>query len=232
MAVVTMTLTEALNRRSTLKERLDDLLSDIGGNTISQSTYLSSKAKQMIYIKKANDPKVCDLTPAEFESRAQSVYDKLWSYVDNYTALCQAINEANITHTVTIAGKTMTLAAAMAYKQNAVKNAKTDIISTLEKQVKAAIRAANDYEAKVKTQEQLNSFLNVTLGPEENRDPKMVEQQIALFNQNNSVEIIDPLHLQEKVAVLKEENAKFYDEVDTQLAIANATIEIEVEFAD
>lgn len=226
MAIVKMTLTEALAKRSTLLKRLENWsLSD-------ESNYVNSANKQMIFIKKASDPKVGTLTIDECKKQAQSVFDKMCADLNNYVALTMAINDANVTHTVTIAGKEMTIAAAIAYKSAAVVKSKNAHLNIIERQIRNITKSAEDYKRRIEASDALNSYLTVALGPEENRKPADVEEQIKLYNKTNGIEIIDPLNLREKIDDMKKDHNEFMDQVDTALSIANAKIEIEVEFVD
>lgn len=227
MAIVKMTLTEALAKRSTLLKRLENWSS-----SSDEGDYVKSASKQMIFIKRASDTKVGTLTIDECRKQAHSVFDKMCADLNNYIALTMAINDANVTHTVTVAGKEMTIAAAIAYKSSVVVKSKNAHLNIIERQIRNINKSAEDYKRRIENSDALNSYLTVALGPEENRKPADVEEQIKLYNKTNGVEIIDPLNLREKIDDMKKDHNEFMDQVDTALSIANAKIEIEVEFVD
>lgn len=227
MAKVTMTLTEALAKRNVLLKKLQSF------ELNEARSFVNSSDSKMIFVKKNSDAKIGHLTLEEAKSQAQSVFDKLFSTINNYTALIQAINEANVNNTVTIAGREMTIASAIAYKTSVVTKTKHNIIDIMKRQIKNADEILERYIRARDDADGLNNYLAVALGADPaTRSPEAVKQQTELFYETNDASIIDPLNIREKVKILEENLIKFETEVDTALSVANANITIEVEYVD
>lgn len=160
-----------------------------------------------------------------YRAASQSNYDKLQSAIKNLATLKAKRNLANSTTAVTIAGVTMTIDQALAYKASLPY--KVQLINTLQAQFVNGQRQQEASQARI--EEKINQQVSVMFAGTK----KASEDEVNIVR--NSVERglkITLLHgagLKERIDVLKAEVAAFTTEVDYVLSEANATTVVDVE---
>lgn len=146
-------------------------------------------------------------------------FNSVSDLIVNRDATKAAIVTSNAATKVTIAGKEMTIAAAIEHKKSinykkALLGKLRMTLSTLEMQKD---RHNQDMEVKLE-----NLLVNM-FGGKENRSTDAVTKTQADYRAANQAEFLDPINIVEKIKALEAEVLAFEAEVDVKLTISNSS---------
>lgn len=210
MAKVKMTVQEALNRRKTLQNRVDNMFTDPDDYfTYSDGTHPVTDEQ-------------LDNMKANFQS--------LIHLYDNLENLKVAINHSNAVTKITVAGKEMTCADAIA-KHNAADKTLRVYRTILESYTAAESRVdAKNHLAL--SQEKIDAHISAVCSSQAKTNPTLVEELTKTFIALHTTKMYDPAKVKETLTKKINELTEFEEAVHTQLTISNVSTEIEVEFND
>lgn len=164
----------------------------------------------------------------DFDERAKASYQSATDLIANRNSLKSAIVKSNAVTEVEINGKTMSVAEAIERK-NSIDYDET-LLNEMKRQY-ANATATVDKENK-KVDAQIDKLLETFTGRES--DKKLDKEAISAiadpYREKNEFEFVDPLVLYEKIQALEADIDGFKSNVDTVLAVVNATTFIEVDF--
>lgn len=206
-----MLITKALDERDFLAKKINE--------KINKTTFSATIRNK--------DKKINGVDVAEFEENAKSEYQSIMDMIDRYNRINSAITLSNATIKITFSdGTEMTKAEAIAKKKifNQRDNFEKAIIDRLsynfanmtnsyDKLTREVDRMSDDYK-----QSMLNSIADKNKKLDEDQ-VKAIDTMIEPYEPN----IIDPIHIQEKIEKLVTKRDAFISEVDTLLKISNAT---------
>lgn len=187
---------------------------------MSQARYCSTQ--------RGRKPQTSDgITVEDFTKNATSSFDKIQALVKQKNALKAAIVESNAKTTVSIGNQSMTVAAAIERKR------------TIELESRVLNHMKSDYmrskqfvEAEgVKVQTKLDSLLESNFGAGKGGSAKQEEVEAISkpYLEINSITLIDPLKIDEKIKAMDSAIDEFIKNVDFALNESNVRTEIEVD---
>ena len=199
-----MSITQALAELKLLRKRFEKVLSEATFTTVK------TKARQ--------------LDVDEFNRSAKASYQSFRDLVSRYNRLKAAIVISNATATVTIAGKTYSIAEAVERKRSI--EVERSLLRTMKQHwTVASAEVARHEEAQ---QERLDKMLLQELGKDSKTSMDVVTALTDTFMKNNKADLIDPLGLEAKIKELSEELDNFETNVDWVLSESNGRTTISV----
>ena len=161
-----------------------------------------------------------------FRQAAQSKYDSINDLFKRKVLIKSAIVRSNAVTTVVIAGKTMTVADAIAGK--ALMALKREFVSSLTSKHRNTIAGVNKNQEVVKSN--LQKLLEANLGKDNIKtDSTDVEAISKPYMLRHEVFLIDPLNLATEIDRLNKEISEFEVEVDAVLSESNAVTVVDIE---
>lgn len=202
-----MTIKRGMTRQKTIKAQLSDIIAKI-----RQYAAVSDKHKHLLGDTNVNasDPAQLRKNHEQARQAVESLYQQFHDLVDEYMKITLAIKKANVENYITVAGKHMTLAEALIYKeQNSDRNGKPSISGYINALVNGYAESINHATNIARQYNQ--QFANV---PEDTRRSLLADVLL----------LVD----KERVAQLAEIQHKFLIEVDDELDAAIATTPITI----
>ena len=208
MAMVEMTVAEALTTRKNLKKKIEKKVKEL------QSVAVVSKS----------NPTVNGKSIEEWTATVKSKYQSLQHLSLNYDILNAAIIQSNCKTEVVMYGRKMTIAELVAMKTSPMNSVSIFIGRELHKQMKTA-------EEKLKTESVDSDWINKAVAFIRCKDKTTSEDDIRKqLADINSLEIIDPLKKE------REKQDKYYEEyvnkVESVIQKSNCETKIYVEYVD
>lgn len=213
MTKETMNVHKALSELKTLDARV---LSAIDGATF-------------VVANKHSNQKISGVSVADFCKSVEAGYNKVTDLICRREAIKRAVVLSNATTKVTIAGKEYTVAEAIEMKNHGVE-LKQMLLAELRKayaKAKQSADRANGDELERRADEYVKSLYGNTDMKNASEEVKKVR---ADFIAAQTVELVDPLKVMEKIDALEEEINAFLVDVDSALSVSNAMTEISIEY--
>lgn len=208
----TMSIHKALAELKTLDSRIE--------KAIGEGTFVRTK--------KNNQEKVGGKTVEQFKSNAKDSFKKASDLIRRRNAIKDAVNVSNATTKVKISDKEYTVVEAIDKKNHgmeyyvSLRNALTMQLS----KAKAELEKHNS-SLQVKAEQ----FVTGMMG---SRDIKSNGEEfdaaVTLYIKSNTMEMIDPLDIENKIKELDDVIYSFLPEVDAALSCSNALTTITIEY--
>lgn len=208
----TMTIHKALAELKVLDKRIID----------------SMAAATFVVNKKNNQEKVHGITPDAFKEAAYASYDKITDLIKRRNAIKDAVNVSNAVTKVEIGGKTYTVVEAIDKKNHgmAFYIELRDYMASQLSRAKAELEKQNS-----QLQQKAEQFVTGLMGSKETAaKSEEYDTSVKTYIKSNTVEMIDPLGLEKKIAELDDMINAFMPEVDAALSVSNALTTITIEY--
>jgi hypothetical protein len=193
-----ISVTQALSEIKLLRSRISSGLEDVS------FMMLKKKRSDLIDVDK-------------FESHARAEYQSYNDLVARYQQLKSAIVKSNSVTLVKIAYKTYTVADAVEQKRSI--SFKEDL---LKQMMKEHARVKEEFKTHQHNEHQrVERLLTIELGKHSKTDVDVIKSLTDALLAESRAEILDPLQLADKIAVLKKEIEEFKTTVDWILAESN-----------
>ena len=213
MSMIQMTVTQALRERKVLKDRITSAIHE--GVYVSVVEGESLKPSNKAY-KTAND----------LVSQIQGSTDKVEALIKRYNHIVDALIRSNAITTVTVAGETMTVAAAIERRNS---HSMTQMfLQTIGQQYAAVAREVDSKQRSLNVQIENRVANNKTESMDAAQVAQLVEDSKKVLEKEYLPQIFDPSKNAENLQVRRDRAEKFSDELETQLNIINATTMIEI----
>lgn len=158
------------------------------------------------------------------KSKAQAVEQSYTALVNRRQALKAAIVRSNAETFVRIGTTSMTVAEAIERKTSIAYQQRL-----LESMRSAHYTATQTYRSEQEqVQTRLDRLLATELGKDVRTNPETISALTSTFKDNNRVDLVDPLHLADRIKALEEEVDTFTTNVDWVLAESNGRTMIEI----
>lgn len=230
--IVEMTLTEALLKKKTYLNRINDLTCTVKDDT----TRLGRKSGLSVVACKQGEEnsKIYNIKDSleEFETSSKAYVQKVLALINNYTSLCKAISKANNETIVTIGGKDMTISEAVALKKNDVFSLEAALCKKIAADYDEVFRFVSINNEKHNAQESINNYLTTILSDVEKADKDKVSVAIDMYHKKYDFVMIDPLNSKVFIEETYNRLQSFKDEVDFRLAEVNSRTMIKVSYED
>lgn len=173
--------------------------------------------------------KVKGIALPEYIELMKSAYQTTVDLIARREAIKCAVVKSNAVTIVTIAGKEYTVAEAIEMKNNGMEFRKS-MMQKMAWELRQAQAAAEDANGQ-KLQTRADGYIKNLYGA---TDMKSLAQEAVeerdKFIKQHTAELVDPLKLNEKIAILEKEISEFMVEVDAALSVSNSLTEIEVSY--
>jgi hypothetical protein len=173
---------------------------------------------------KKSNTKIQGMSVEDFKKYLFGNYDRSIDLIERRKKIKSAIVESNAKTTVEIAGNKITVADAIERK-NSIEYEKTLLNNFKIQFNKANSKVISENEV---LPQKLEAYLSGVLGEKNQRTTDEVEAHTKSFNTRNEWELIDPLHLNEKIRKIEDDIIAFETEVDATLSESNAITIIEI----
>lgn len=197
MSTATLSVTQALAELKLLRRRIDNALED--------ATFICLKKKRDL------------LDVVRFSTDATASYQSYQDLVSRYNKMKAAIVQSNAITRVTIGDQTYTVADAVERKRS-LQMEKT-FLTTLQNQYQEVQEAMKTHQALEQTR--VERLLQVELGKDSKTSVETIQSLTDMFLAQNKAEIVDPLHLADKISALHRSIEEFETKVDWTLSESN-----------
>lgn len=161
----------------------------------------------------------------KFATQARAAFQSYTDLVNRYQKLKSAIVKSNAVTTVRIAGKTYTVADAVEQKRSM--SFQVNLLTHMMEEYK---RVQDEYKAHQYTEQQrVERLLTTELGKDSKTDVEVIKSLTDALLAENKAEILDPLHLSDKIKSMKKEIEEFQTTVDWILAESNGRTMIRID---
>lgn len=208
----TMTIHKALAELKVLDSRI--------GDAIGSGAFITTK--------KNNQEKVRGKSVDEFKTDAKASYDKVIDLIRRRNAIKDAVNVSNANTKVKIGGVEYTVVEAIDKKNHGMEFYAT-LRNVLAHQL-AARKAELDKHNSVLTDKAEQFVKGMNSGEAVKKDSEEYMTTLNAYIKSNTMELIDPLDLEKKIAELDDMMNAFLPEVDAALSVSNALTTIEIEY--
>ena len=205
MQEVTMTIHEALCEVKVNAKRI--------ASTINNSTFCT--------FNRATSNKINGTDVSVFEKEAKSNYDSIIDLIKRTDAIKAAINLSNASTYITVGDKRMTVAEGIYYLGYGVLE-KKQLLETLTNQLINST-AKIEVENGDRLDKKVENFIITTFGSKEKANSEDIISVSDNYRKANSLVLIDPINIREKIKLLKEEIDNFEKNIDSALQVSNAT---------
>ena len=215
-----MLVTQALDERDLLVKKIND--------KIEKANFVDTI--------KPNEEKVLDASVSreEFAKDAESAYQQIQDLIDRFQKIDAAIVASNANTRINTTYGEFTVAGAISLRSRLRGIGSYDGEADFEAALQ--LKMEKDFQKRLSAAELKNKQLQSTaesmrlsiLGKDTKvKDEKPLEV-VEAYVKENTTELVDPLDVQKKTAMLKEKRDTLLTELDTQIKVSNATTFIEV----
>lgn len=177
---------------------------------------------------KHSNEKVNGVTVEEYQETMKASYNKASDLIRRREAIKRAVVLSNAKTIVKIGGKEYTVAEAIEMNNHGI-NLKLQLKNAMKKQYDSAMTAIISKNSVV--DDKATEYVVGLFGQKESKTAnEEYEKARKSYIEANTMELIDPVNILEKIEALEVEIADFTTEVDSALSVSNALTEITVEY--
>lgn len=177
---------------------------------------------------KHSNEKVNGVTVEEYQETMKASYNKASDLIRRREAIKKAVVLSNAKTIVKIGGKEYTVAEAIEMNNHGI-DLKLQLKNAMKKQYDSAMTAIISKNSVV--DDKATEYVVGLFGQKESKTAnEEYEKARKSYIEANTMELIDPVNILEKIEALEVEIADFTTEVDSALSVSNALTEITVEY--
>lgn len=177
---------------------------------------------------KHSNEKVNGVTVEEYWETMKASYNKASDLIRRREAIKRAVVLSNAKTIVKIGGKEYTVAEAIEMNNHGI-DLKLQLKNAMKKQYDSAMTAIISKNSVV--DDKATEYVVGLFGQKESKTAnEEYEKARKSYIEANTMELIDPVNILEKIEALEVEIADFTTEVDSALSVSNALTEITVEY--
>ena len=177
---------------------------------------------------KHSNEKVNGVTVEEYQETMKASYNKASDLIKRREAIKRAVVLSNAKTIVKIGGKEYTVAEAIEMNNHGI-DLKLQLKNAMKKQYDSAMTTIISKNSVV--DDKATEYVVGLFGQKESKTAnEEYEKARKSYIEANTMELIDPVNILEKIEVLEVEIADFTTEVDSALSVSNALTEITVEY--
>ena len=178
--------------------------------------------------KHSND-KINGISLDKYTKIMQGRYDKAVDLIYRRKAIKKAVVLSNAITKVEVAGTEYTVAEAIEMKNHGVEFDKTLLITMRNQYNKAQMQIKQENGKDL--EERADQYVTAIYGQKEGKtNTADIEKVKGDFLTANQYELVDPLHVLDKIEELEKNINDFMAEVDSALSVSNALTEITIEY--
>lgn len=178
--------------------------------------------------KHSND-KIGGISLNEYIKAMQGGYDRATDLINRRKAIKRAVVISNAIAKVSVAGVEYTVAEAIEMKNHGVEF-DVQLMNAMQKHYNMAqiqIKQENGKELEQRSEQYVTAIYGQKEGKTNTADIEKVKNDFLTANQ---YELVDPLHVLDKIEDLEKKINDFMAEVDSALSVSNALTEITIEY--
>lgn len=177
---------------------------------------------------KHSNEKVNGVIVEEYQETMKASYNKASDLIRRREAIKRAVVLSNAKTIVKIGGKEYTVAEAIEMNNHGI-DLKLQLKNAMKKQYDSAMTAIISKNSVV--DDKATEYVVGLFGQKESKTAnEEYEKARKSYIEANTMELIDPVNILEKIEALEVEIADFTTEVDSALSVSNALTEITVEY--
>ena len=177
---------------------------------------------------KHSNEKVNGVTVEEYQETMKASYNKASDLIRRREAIKRAVVLSNAKTIVKIGGKEYTVAEAIEMNNHGI-DLKLQLKNAMKKQYDSAMTTIISKNSVV--DDKATEYVVGLCGQKESKTAnEEYEKARKSYIEANTMELIDPVNILEKIEALEVEIADFTTEVDSALSVSNALTEITVEY--
>lgn len=177
---------------------------------------------------KHSNEKVNGVTVEEYQETMKASYNKASDLIRRREAIKRAVVLSNAKTIVKIGGKEYTVAEAIEMNNHGI-DLKLQLKNAIKKQYDSAMTTIISKNSVV--DDKATEYVVGLFGQKESKTAnEEYEKARKSYIEANTMELIDPVNILEKIEALEVEIADFTTEVDSALSVSNALTEITVEY--
>lgn len=177
---------------------------------------------------KHSNEKVNGVTVEEYQETMKASYNKASDLIRRREAIKRAVVLSNAKTIVKIGGKEYTVAEAIEMNNHGI-DLKLQLKNAMKKQYDSAMTAIISKNSVV--DDKATEYVVGLFGQKESKTAnEEYEKARKSYIEANTMELIDPVNILEKIEALEVEIVDFTTEVDSALSVSNALTEITVEY--
>lgn len=177
---------------------------------------------------KHSNEKVNGVTVEEYQETMKASYNKASDLIRRREVIKRAVVLSNAKTIVKIGGKEYTVAEAIEMNNHGI-DLKLQLKNAMKKQYDSAMTAIISKNSVV--DDKATEYVVGLFGQKESKTAnEEYEKARKSYIEANTMELIDPVNILEKIEALEVEIADFTTEVDSALSVSNALTEITVEY--
>lgn len=177
---------------------------------------------------KHSNEKVNGVTVEEYQETMKASYNKASDLIRRREAIKRAVVLSNAKTIVKIGGKEYTVAEVIEMNNHGI-DLKLQLKNAMKKQYDSAMTAIISKNSVV--DDKATEYVVGLFGQKESKTAnEEYEKARKSYIEANTMELIDPVNILEKIEALEVEIADFTTEVDSALSVSNALTEITVEY--
>lgn len=177
---------------------------------------------------KHSNEKVNGVTVEEYQETMKASYNKASDLIKRREAIKRAVVFSNAKTIVKIGGKEYTVAEAIEMNNHGI-DLKLQLKNAMKKQYDSAMTTIISKNSVV--DDKATEYVVGLFGQKESKTAnEEYEKARKSYIEANTMELIDPVNILEKIEALEVEIADFTTEVDSALSVSNALTEITVEY--
>ena len=209
----TMNIHKALVELKTLDARIDKAMVGVS----------------FIATKKHESENIRGVSVSEATEAMVSAYNSVNDLISRRTAIKRAVVLSNAKTEVTIAGQTYTVAEAIEMKNHGL-DGKRKLLSIMRSQYEECSARAERENNQLETT-RADTYIKETFAATDiSKSGEAVQKARKEYIEKQTVELVNPLKLLDKITALDTEINDFMVEVDSALSVSNAKTEIEIEY--
>lgn len=178
---------------------------------------------------KHSNEKIAGVSIADYEKIIQGSWDKADDLIGRQSAIERAITLSNASTKVKISEKEYTVAEAIWMKNHGMEKWQ-GVVNAMQKQYKQAqaeINRQNGGDLEARADQYVTAIYGQKDGKTNTADIEKVRKD---FLTANTYELLDPIHILDRIEELEKKISDFMSEVDAALSCSNALTEITIEY--
>ena len=178
---------------------------------------------------KHSNEKIRGIPIKEFTEQMSNGYDKSNDLIKRRDAIKRAVMKSNASTNVEVGGVEYTVAEAIEMKNHGVELLQYLLANMRDqyKEAQAEVMKNNGKDLDTRAEQYVVGIYGSKDGRVDTDDFKKAKQD---FIKSNSYELVDPIHVKEKIEMLEDKISTFISDVDSALSVSNALTTVEISY--
>lgn len=178
---------------------------------------------------KHSNEKIGGVPIQDYEKVIQGSYDKVDGLINRQNAIKRAVTLSNAETKVKISDREYTIAEAIWMRNHGIEKmqAVVNVMKRQYKQAQAKVNIQNGAELEARADQYVTAIYGQKDGKTNTADIEKVRKD---FLTANTYELLDPIHILDRIEEMEKKISDFMSEVDAALSCSNALTEITIEY--